>query len=55
MRSFSKAGLQVEVVDAKQVLGKRPDDTLKHAVKGMIDGGIDFMGYRRRRLEEKVR
>jgi hypothetical protein len=52
VRSFSKAGLQVEVVDATQVLGKRPDDTLKHAVKGMTDGGIDFMGVR---LEEKVR
>jgi exonuclease III len=51
IRSFSKAGTQVEGVDLSPIVSKRPDDTLKYAVKEMIESGIDFMGVQ----ETKIR
>jgi exonuclease III len=51
VRSFSKAGTQVEGVDLSPIDTKRPDDTLEYAVKEKIDSGIDFMGVQ----ETKIR
>jgi exonuclease III len=51
VRSFSKAGTQVEGVDLSPLDTKRPDDTLKYVVKEMINSGIDFMGVQ----ETKIR